>query len=61
MGYTQIYYLAASLPTYIKYLYTKKIRYRILFAYFIGFYDIVIVLKRIIFGHTDLASNVCPA
>ena len=25
MGYTQIYYLAASLPTYIKYLHTKKI------------------------------------
>ena len=28
MGYTQIYYLAASLPTYIKYLYTKKIDIR---------------------------------
>ena len=30
MGYTQIYYLVDSLPTYIKYLYTKKIRYQIL-------------------------------
>ena len=57
MGYTQIYYLAASLPTYIKYLYTKKNRYRILFGYFIGFYDIVIVLKCIIFGHTALFYN----
>jgi len=33
MGYTQIYYLAASLSAYIKYLYTKKID--------IGFYWII--------------------
>jgi len=33
----------------------KKKRYRIFIGYFIGFSDIVIVLKRVIFGHT--ASN----